>query len=337
MSLLQFDPMGTLQANRFTNEPHTISAVNGVDHNFFVPHWAPFFAKDLVVVDANTGMVLEENEDYYLGYHFAEATEKTGFPIYGAVVMADVNRTGTFYLTGQSLGGSYVDDERLAIENGLATIDDLLNPDWTEIVDRIINLPETFPPTPHTTKLDEVEGVSALLAKLEAMTIAITDTPRKISLNDIADLETQYTQPLLAAMRDIATEIAGIAEVDNYYYVNVNTVQGSDVIPGPITNHWYNIPGASITVANTGAFNLILSSNAAAEITDGTGGFLPTDVRFQVNGQTVSESYLRNVVIGLNEGDVVTMQTASPYLNTERIHCNGQIYGCGIAALRMGR
>ena len=327
MSLFPFDPTGRLSANRIQNEAHTVTAINGVDHNYLVPVNAPFFNESMVVINATTGEALTENEDFYYGYSFAQATEQTGKAISGAIVFIDPDLTGQFYLNYQTLGGEYVDEETRAIEDGLDTLDRLLNPDWSDLV----NVPAVFPPTPHMLRLDEVVGVAEIIARLNEIEIALRDDPRRITMADIVDIEESYTGPLLDRLGEIAQSIQQIVQTNAIHYIEDNTVNRSSDIVDPLPDTWYPT-GASVTVSRSGTYQVSVSGNPRV-----LGSVIPIEavLRFTIDGQPVSQSLLPTTILGLTAGQTLAVDVIALGAGGNRIATSGPTYGCGLTLLRV--
>lgn len=326
MSLLPFDPIGTLQSNRRQNEIHTVTAINGVDHNYFIPDWAPFYAESVVVFDRTTAEPLTENVDYVFGYEFKDASTKVGKSIYGAIILTDPQRTGSFSLRYQSLGGDYVDETTLAIENGVAALQSLVYRDWSEIV----NLPAVFPPTPHMTRLDEVVGVAEIIAQLQEMVIAIANRPVKVTAADIVDLEPSYTQPLLATIAGIAEAVSELNERSVYYWLETNTVLNAVTFESVMPDTWLNI-GEVLAPAVEGTYKVDISGRPKATA---NGQPVATRLRFTVNGQPLPQSGLASTLVGLAPGDEVRLQVATEAM-ADQLDVGGTRNGCGLTLLRV--
>lgn len=327
MSLFPFDPTGRLNSNRIQNEPHTVTAINGVDHNYLVPVNAPFFNESVTVINATTGVALTENEDFYFGYSFAQATEQTGKAISGAIVFIDPTLTGQFYLNYQTLGGEYVDEETRAIEDGLDALDRLLNPDWSDLV----NVPAVFPPTPHMLRLDEVVGVAEIIARLDEIEIALRDNPRRITMADIVDIEESYTGPLLNSLGEIAQTIEQITQASAIHYVEDATVNRDTDVVDPLPDTWYPT-GAQVVVAKSGTYHLSITGNPRV-----LGAVIPIEavLRFTVDGVAIAQSILSTTVIGLSAGQQINVEVMALGAGGTRIATSGPTYGCGITLLRV--
>lgn len=329
MTLFAFDPVGNLNANRIQNEPQTISAINGIDHNYIVPTNAPFYNQSLTVTDVTTGAQLYNGTDFYFAYDFIEASTKTGEAISGAIVFVDPNRNGSYLLSYQTLGGEYVDNATQAIANGLASAAAVASLNWSDIA----NLPSGFPPTPHETTLSNVVGVADVIAEIQNLGLVLNSPDRRITMSDIADIHPEYITPLLDGMNAIVIAIDTLASNNNVYSMSRNT--GSNVInilPGVI-NQWLPIPTVDITIAVAGTYSITPSGNPLIT----TNGAVPiVNFRFTVNGASISQSTIAGSTIGLSVGDVVGLQMQVNYALATSIQVAGNGIACGLTLIKVG-
>ena len=108
-----FDPEGTLSANRIEGEQHTITPRNGIDFNYIIPRYAPFFQKDFKVytlTQQGTKKYLVEGVDFNYGYRFLGAIKNTGLAVYGAIRFVNRQYAGDIYLEYRTLGGEWTLD-----------------------------------------------------------------------------------------------------------------------------------------------------------------------------------------------------------------------------------
>lgn len=327
MPLFVFDPVGNLAANRIKNEPHTVTSINGADYNYFIPNNAPFYDSSMVVIDVATGEALIEGVDYFTAISFEQATDKVGSAISGAVVLADVNRTGNFLLNYQTLGGEYVNDETRAIESGLEALVNLANRKW----ENIVNVPATFPPTPHAHRLDNVVGVSEILASLTTLEAAIKSPSRHITMSDIVDIHEGYVEPLTQSMANIAASIMAIANVQTTYYVEINNAGTSVTVPTVAPDVWTD-SGVVASPNFDGTYLVLFSGNPTVV---GDSGSAIVDFRFIVNDQPISHSTLLGSTVGLGVGHVVKLQFKLRNTVTSDVIVAGDNVSCGLTLLRV--
>lgn len=205
MAFYPFDPNGILASNLLTDELHTVSSVNGINHQYMVPRDAPFFDSSMVVVDADSGTILTKGIDYDLGWPFDAGLSEVGVGLSGAVYLIDKNKTANFKLRYQTLGGDFVTATTRLITDGLKTLNDLTLVKWDDIAPATI--PTTWPATPHTQTVTDVEAVVELIDGINAVVNALTSAPPYIHVADIIDLDSQYFQPMIQATEDIADAI----------------------------------------------------------------------------------------------------------------------------------
>jgi len=326
MPLYPFDPLGTLNTNKISNEIHTLSVVNGVDHNYIVPEAAPFYEESLVIVDVNSGIILAESIDYFFAYNFVEASEKIGKAISGVIGFVDVNRTGSFALHYQTIGDVYVDDITPAISNGIDALENITSRNWEDIA----TLPAAFPPTPHTLRLEGITGMTEVLAKLAELEAAIRAPSRHIMLSDIVDVN----EGLLTPIQDNFASIANAITLLNTVTVPL-TITRQVIIPtinglGP--NTWIST-FIDITIAELGEYTVMFAGHMTAVDTGGN----PADIayRFTVNGAVVSGSYQSGAVIGLDVGDVVTLEIKHNSPLAANVIMSSPDTGGGITLIRL--
>lgn len=167
-----FDPYGTNPSNKIVSEPHTITAANGVDFNFIVPRFAPFFRRDLVVRNSSTGARLRANVDYYFGFRFDQILVSGSMqPVYGAIVFNDRTLSGNVDIDYQTLGGEFVLSESQVLEIAANKRIDPRTVTWGSIVD----LPTEFPPIPHRINSEDMTGMSEVVASNYSIAEAIRE------------------------------------------------------------------------------------------------------------------------------------------------------------------
>lgn len=215
MAYYTFDPNGNLAANLITNEQHSVNTINGVDHQYMVPRDAPFFDASMVVVDVNSGVILTKGVDYEITYKFDAGVSEVGTGLSGAIYLIDKNRTGLFALRYQTLGGDFVTATTRAIGDGLDTLAALQTTTWDQIAPS--TLPTTWPVTPHTQSVNDIEAVDRLSAALENVANLLTQKPPYIHVEDIIDLDTVYFQPMIQATNEVADAIRTVMDKTLHY------------------------------------------------------------------------------------------------------------------------
>lgn len=296
-----FDASGKLPGNLITNEEHVISNVNGVEHNYIVPTNAPFFNDSLVVVDAQTGDILKETTDYHIVWEFEEAVDEVALPISGAIVFEDVNRTGTYKLRYQTLGGDFVNTTTQAIANGLDLLANLQNTRWEDIA----NVPTTFPATPHNHTVTDIDAVNEILDELILMRQALEDPFKDLHMRDIIDLKSQYVDPVLNGLNDIAAAIVAKAALSSTYFEQ-STPGNNPVNLGSVGVTWKDTPLVA-QVDKNGSYKIDWDLNY--RLTGADRSDVIVESRYVVNDIEINRSYSNGVAIGLTAGDTVRVQT----------------------------
>lgn len=167
-----FDPYGTNPANKIVKEQHVISANTDSDFNIIIPDYAPYYHDSLVVYKvAGDGSEVElvEGVDYYCTHKFTIATEQTRYEIYGSITMVDKDTTGTFRITYQTLGGIYTLDQSTILELLANTLTDPIITTW----ESLLGVPIYFPPINHLHNIEDMVGMSDVVAKLEEINQSI--------------------------------------------------------------------------------------------------------------------------------------------------------------------
>jgi hypothetical protein len=167
-----FDPTGQLLSNLITGEQQILTAANGVDFDFIVPTFAPYFADSLVITvkDAN-GVVtpLVNGIDYLNSHWFIAASRACSAQIYGSISIMNLNLSGILTLQYQTVGGIWTIDT-----NSIATIlsNATSNPRITSW-DEVTNYPISFPSINHQWDLVDMVGMSDLVNGLQSVEDAI--------------------------------------------------------------------------------------------------------------------------------------------------------------------
>lgn len=300
MTTYVFDASGALPANLISNEEHVISTINGTEHNYIVPTQAPFFDTSLVVVDVTTGDILIENIDYHIGYRFQEAIDEVALPISGAIVFEDVNRTGTYALRYQTLGGDFVNNMTQNIPDGLETLANMQNTLW----DAIADIPATFPATPHNHSVTDIDAVNEILDELILMRQAIEDPFKDLHMRDIIDLKSEYVTPLLAGLNDIAAAIVANAATSSTYFEQSTPGNVDTALGALAAGMWTDTP-LVLQVSKNGSYEI--KHDVEVRLVGASGDYY-LEKRYVVNDLAINRSYSNGGVIGLTATDVVTMQ-----------------------------
>lgn len=214
-----YDYSGVLPANLIQNELRTINTVAGSPGYGFlvIPDAAPFYSNSLVVVhnDAVTGnTILQQGIDYQLCYPWQQAKNVSGFDVHGGFILTNPNFLGTLEYRYQTIGGTYVQNRPAGRTEGFYALSQPILIDWD-------TAPASFPSTPHTHPLEELNGMAQIYAKLDALKEAIEAQPYKFRLEDMADVDTQFIGPMLLALSGIEAQL----ENNNWLISTLNNLQ----------------------------------------------------------------------------------------------------------------
>lgn len=172
----QFDPTGTLLANKITGEQHIITAVSGRNYHFVVPTYAPFFSDGLTIsyrdIDNNVRFLVE-GIDFTFGFQFIAASRSCAKPIYGGISFLNLQLAGVVTLVYQTVGGEWTIDP-VKINEILS--DTLRNPRVTSW-EHVAGVPALFPVVDHEWNLTDLVGMSDVVAKVDQVAVAIANKP----------------------------------------------------------------------------------------------------------------------------------------------------------------
>ena len=227
-----FDPEGTLSANRIEGEQHTITPRNGIDFNYIIPRYAPFFQKDFKVytlTQQGTKKYLVEGVDFNYGYRFLGAIKNTGLAVYGAIRFVNRQYAGDIYLEYRTLGGEWTLD---AADIGRILLEWQLNPittTWEQVVDK----PLVFPVLTHR---HDIETFVSFDKVVEAI--------RSIGGVSSEYLDEVVRNALTRAMQNYSKENIGLGNIQNLPILPDN--QGSDR-----SDNFYMTPKGTIAVIDS--------------------------------------------------------------------------------------
>ncbi len=172
----QFDPTGTLPANRIVGEQHIITAVSNRNYHFIVPTFAPFFADSCTIsyrdIDNNI-RYLVEGIDFYFGFQFIAASRACAKPIYGGISFLNLQISGLVTLVYQTVGGQWTIDP-VKINEILS--DTQRNPkviSWEQVA----AVPTLFPVIDHEWNLQDLVGMSDVVQAIDNVMDVIADKP----------------------------------------------------------------------------------------------------------------------------------------------------------------
>lgn len=227
-----FDPEGTLSANRIEGEQHTITPRNGIDFNYIIPRYAPFFQKDFriyTLTQQGVKKYLVEGVDFNYGYRFLGAIKNIGMPVYGAIRFVNRQYAGDIYLEYRTLGGEWTLD---AADIGRILLEWQLNP-VTTTWEQVVNKPLTFPVLDHR---HDIETFVSFDKVVEAI--------RSIGGVSSEYLDEVVRNALTRALQNYSKENIGLGNIQNLPILPAN--QGSDR-----TDNYYMTPKGTIAVIDS--------------------------------------------------------------------------------------
>lgn len=165
-----FDPTGTLLANKIVDEQHILSIpIDDADYHFIIPHAAPFFAESVVVKLYPSGTVLTRGVDYDFSHYFLEASRATSKELYSSITIYDRTISGTLAITYQTLGGEWAIDATQIAELLTKVVTNPRITTW----EQLFQMPYQFPVIDHQWHLDDMVGASEMVTAIDSITTAV--------------------------------------------------------------------------------------------------------------------------------------------------------------------
>jgi hypothetical protein len=186
----QFDPTGTLLANRITGEQHIITAVSDRNYHFIVPTFAPFFTEGCTVsyrdVDNNV-RYLVEGIDFLFCFQFIAASRSCAKPIYGGISFLNLQLAGVVTLVYQTVGGEWTLDP---VQINQILSDMTRNPRFTSW-EQVAQVPTLFPVVDHEWNLTDLVGMSEVVQSVDDIALAIANRPAATPVPDYGLIPTK--------------------------------------------------------------------------------------------------------------------------------------------------
>lgn len=330
MSLFPFDSTGMLPMNLIKNEIHSITTVNGTEHNYLIPTNAPFHSHTVVVVRQSTGEILTEGTDYEFTHLFQEGLNQIGTDVHSSITFLDMAETGNFVLQYQTIGGDFVNNVTQALEDGIALLSNLQSYLWEDIAD----VPDTFPPTPHREPITDIDAVNEIILAMDRIVEVIQGGIWNARIQDIADLDTQFIAPMMQHLTEIATSIT-MARHENVYHeaaaVGGTLVQVGAQFPG----EWFDLPlRCGVATGQQGRFMVQYDVGHVLEGSDPTAEVY---YRFTVNGGTIERSYNKNLPIALPDNAIIQLQARVDDSSINSFTIASDKLGSSLSLIRVGR
>lgn len=241
-----FDPDGTKAANWIKGERHTITPRNGIDFNYIIPKYAPFFQKDFriyTLTQQGVKKYLVEGVDFNYGYRFLGAIKNIGLAVYGAIRFVNRQYAGDIYLEYRTLGGEWTLD---AAEIGRILLEWQLNP-ITTTWEQVVNKPLTFPVLDHKHDIEKFVSFDEVVKAIKG-----------IGGVNSEQLDEVVRNALTRAMQNYGKSNVGLGNVLNLPILPAN--QGSDR-----TDNYYMTPKGTVAIIDSYIKHAV--TQATADIT----------------------------------------------------------------------
>ncbi|AUR80925.1 tail fiber protein [Vibrio phage Aphrodite1] len=162
-----WNPFGDNEQSVVYNE--TISAL-GEERSLLVPRYGPFFEKDLVLKDAQTGVELKPGRDFVFSYPFDEFIKYYNRTVFGGITLLDSGRNRQLVLEKyKTVGEPFTQNDQEFIRLTSTIIHSERIADWSQVV----NLPmEGFPSDPHQHEPDLTYNYHKFIEVMKAIDAA---------------------------------------------------------------------------------------------------------------------------------------------------------------------
>lgn len=173
------DLTGTASTNLVQGE---LVSVPRTRSRAFAPNYGPYFADSVVITTIPGNVVLTKGVDYETLYLYELATRKAGQPICAVIYITNPDIHGQLSVDYQVVGGEFSSNvsaiqqliQSLEIDNRAVVWDDILD------------LPVTFPPSPHLHHVGDWYGMEDLVDAIADLKNAIL-VGSEDQTNDILD------------------------------------------------------------------------------------------------------------------------------------------------------
>lgn len=225
------DLTGTAASNKISSEPVMLTTRKV---RVFSPLQAPFFAKNIIIVDTATGQPLTATQ--YKCYNLLEVPTKLagiGNEVYSCVVVTDQGVSNNLIITYQTVGGDYVS----GFDSIVRLVKDLTQDSRPVTWDNVIDRPTQFEPNQHLHPVSETIGWEYLISAIQqlATVLMLGDDVKK-------DFILQYIDAALANSNAEANANLGVGspfgqhvnDTNNPHGVTANTINLGNVQNFPI-------------------------------------------------------------------------------------------------------
>ncbi|EBY9763995.1 hypothetical protein D5W64_12850 [Salmonella enterica subsp. enterica serovar Saintpaul] len=210
----QDDPGG-----RVTDEPaHVEGGTEGV---IIVPRNGPFFSRDFVIKQRDSGRPLSmEAGEYSFLHPFGAFIKRYNRLVWGAIQVKGVGSPADYILEYDTIGGDFVLNDIAYAEAVANTQVSPRTIDWNEIV----NLPLVWPPDPHPHPASDTMNYGDLITWMQSYIDAITDTASNVTF--VSEFKKHLDADLQHAHK-ATLEMLGVSHLKDWAMAELDDIQGN--------------------------------------------------------------------------------------------------------------
>jgi len=200
-----FDSTGLASTNVITAEVHDLANYTNA-YRCLIPIAAPFYRDDLLVKHKDTGRILTEGLDFFLGYYYKELSDSTRRGVYGGICFGDTTLVGKVELVRyHTVGGQYLQRKK-DIDNWLAgePMADPRNIDFAAV----LKWPRVVEPFDEPTTMQEALVIDPVLRSIDALVNRVEEL--------VAEEKVKFAA-VMSAMRPVTKKIVDY-KFDGHYY-----------------------------------------------------------------------------------------------------------------------
>lgn len=214
-----WNPFQDLASNRVTDE--AVHIQGGANGSIIVPRNGPFFSKNFVIKQRDSGRPLSmEAGEYSFIHPFGAFIKKYNSLVWGALVIKGVGSPADYIIEYDTIGGDFVLNDAAYAEAVANTLTAPRTIDWNEIV----NLPLVWPPDPHDHPASDTMNYGDLIVWMQSYLDAITDTDNSVSF------KSEFLKHLEADLQDAhkaTLESLGISHLKDWAMAQPDDIKGN--------------------------------------------------------------------------------------------------------------
>lgn len=180
-----YNPDGTLDECKITDEPHSLVSINEDQYQFIIPTYAPFFGTSVRVVHAATGDTLVSGKDYILTHRYRAASRELDKEIYGSVTFLNKKLTGRINVSYDTLGGDYTAKDTPLLHRLVYDLTLHRTATW----DQLVGVPDTFPSLYHTHSNSDIHDMDDVIDAIDRITVVLTGEDKPAHHHDIPAID----------------------------------------------------------------------------------------------------------------------------------------------------